>query len=375
MAVELNKGHGGKIMEVRVNGKLTRQDYRRFVPEFEQLVEQHGKVRVLFDMHDFHGWRAGALWEDIKFDLRHFADIERLALVGERRWEKGMSRFCRPFTTARIRYFDRAQADRARAWLEESLDAADSAQPAILPVLRPRAETRGFYNKISRGYDLLANRSEAPLRRAGLELLQARRGEQVLEIGFGTGHCLVALAKAVGPTGKVYGLDLAERMVSLAREKLRKERLLERVELRCGDALSLPYGADSLDAEFMSFTLELFDTPEIPRVLQECRRVLRPGGRLAVVGMSKDGSSGPMVKAYEWTHEHFPNFLDCRPIYVRRAMEQAGFEIKRALKKRVWVPVEIVLGIKSNSGKTGAPVGQLGAPEAGAHPSPRPSPR
>ncbi len=46
------------------------------------------------------GWSAGAAWEDCKFDLKHFNHIERLAIVGETKWEKGMSVFCRPFMTA-----------------------------------------------------------------------------------------------------------------------------------------------------------------------------------------------------------------------------------------------------------------------------------
>jgi hypothetical protein len=60
-----------------------KEDYEHFVPEFERLVRQHGKLRVLFDMTGFHGWEASALWEDIKFDSKHFADIERLAMVGK----------------------------------------------------------------------------------------------------------------------------------------------------------------------------------------------------------------------------------------------------------------------------------------------------
>jgi hypothetical protein len=71
-------------------------------------------------MHEFHGWTAGALWEDLKFDAKHVRDIERLALVGEKRWEAGMAAFCRPFTTATIRYFDRAQAAEAYKWLTAS---------------------------------------------------------------------------------------------------------------------------------------------------------------------------------------------------------------------------------------------------------------
>lgn len=121
MATRLNETNGGKVLEVQVSGKLTHDDYQRFVPAFDRLVKQHGKIRVLFEMADFHGWDAAALWDDIKFDLKHFADIERLAMVGDKKWEKGMSIFCKPFTTAKIRYFDHATIQDARAWLEEGL--------------------------------------------------------------------------------------------------------------------------------------------------------------------------------------------------------------------------------------------------------------
>ena len=119
MAIKMSEMGGGRVLDVQVSGKLTATDYEMFVPEFERLVKQHGKVRVLFEMVDFHGWEAGALWDDIKFDLKHFSDIERLAMVGDKQWEKGMSLFCRPFTAATIRYFDRGVLGDARAWLEQ----------------------------------------------------------------------------------------------------------------------------------------------------------------------------------------------------------------------------------------------------------------
>jgi hypothetical protein len=121
MSVTLQEEAGGKVLVVRLSGKLTKEDYHRFVPEVERLVKQHGKVRMLVQMHDFHGWTAGALWEDIKFDLKHFSHIERLALVGDRKWEAAMAVFCKPFTTATIRYFDEAKADEALSWIEEGL--------------------------------------------------------------------------------------------------------------------------------------------------------------------------------------------------------------------------------------------------------------
>jgi hypothetical protein len=111
----------GKILVVRLSGKLTNEDYQQFVPEVERLIRQHGKIRMLVHMHEFHGWTLGALWEDIKFDLRHFAHIERLALVGDRKCESGMAVFCKPFTTATVRFFPEEKADDAWDWIREGV--------------------------------------------------------------------------------------------------------------------------------------------------------------------------------------------------------------------------------------------------------------
>lgn len=122
MAITLEYENEGKILVIHASGKLSKEDYEHFVPEVNHLIAQHGKISMLFEMHDFHGWEAGALWQDTKFAFQHFRDIERLAVIGEKRWQKGMTLFCKPFTTAEIRYFDHDHAADARHWL--------TAQPA-----------------------------------------------------------------------------------------------------------------------------------------------------------------------------------------------------------------------------------------------------
>ena len=220
-------------------------------------------------------------------------------------------------------------------------------EPGVLRVLQSKSEREAYYNKIAMVYDLLAENSERAMREAGLVKLAATPGEHILEIGFGTGHCLVDLAKSIGPTGKVFGIDISENMVSIARELMEKSQIADRVEVQRADAEALPYSENSMDAIFMSFTLELFDTPEIPGVLAQCKRILRPGGRIVVVGVSKEGKQGIIIKAFEWTHRHFPNLMDCRPIYVARALAAAGFIVQDTTIDHMWVPVEIVLAVKS----------------------------
>jgi ubiquinone/menaquinone biosynthesis C-methylase UbiE len=223
-------------------------------------------------------------------------------------------------------------------------------QPGILRVLQTKEETKAFYDKIATVYDALAEHSEAPVRIAGLEKLNVQPGQQVLEIGFGTGHSLIKLARSVGPSGKVFGIDLSEKMVEISQKRAEEEGLNGRIELSCGDALHLPYESESLDGIFMSFTLELFDTPEIPLVLTECKRVLKPGGRIVVIGMSRVLPEGLVMEIFEWTHRHFPNYLDCRPILVRQALEDSGFQICDSRIMKMWISVEVVCGIKRTEG-------------------------
>jgi SpoIIAA-like len=120
MPIQLTEENGGRILCVHVSGKLAKADYEYFVPEFDRLVRQHGKLRVLFDLTGLHGWTAGALWEDTKFATNHFSDIERLAVVGDKKWQEGMATFCKPFTKATVKYFDHADAAGAQKWLAEA---------------------------------------------------------------------------------------------------------------------------------------------------------------------------------------------------------------------------------------------------------------
>jgi len=116
--IRLVENQDGNVLEVQITGKLRKSDYEAFVPLVEKLIERRGKIRMLCSLHDFHGWTAGALWEDVKFDAKHFNHIERLAIVGESKWQQGMAAFCKPFTTASVRYFDQSQLPQARQWVE-----------------------------------------------------------------------------------------------------------------------------------------------------------------------------------------------------------------------------------------------------------------
>jgi len=222
-----------------------------------------------------------------------------------------------------------------------------NGEQEISRVTRSKAEAQAMYNRISRWYDLLEGVWEKKSRDIGLKKLGVKEGEIVLEIGFGTGHGILTIAQAVGKSGRVYGIDLSPRMLDITRTRVIKMGLSGRVELVCGDAIELPFEREFFSAIFMSFTLELFDTPEIPKVLHECQRVLQNGGRICIVSLSKKGESTCMRKLYEWGHRKMPKLLDCRPIFVQKALEDTGFQIlNTTLMSLLKLPVEIVLARK-----------------------------
>jgi len=116
-SVEFEASSVSNVIHLKVSGKLTKEDYEIFLPELEQWIEQHGKIRIFLEMIDFHGWTVSAGWEDTKLAFKHFSDIERIALVGDSSWERGMATFCKPFTSAEVKYFEHDERDEALAWI------------------------------------------------------------------------------------------------------------------------------------------------------------------------------------------------------------------------------------------------------------------
>ena len=109
----------GQVLGFRMSGKLHDEDYKKFVPLIDAAAHG-GKLRLLAQFTDFHGWDLHALWDDVKFATTHCTKMERIALVGDKKWEEWMAKVCKPFTMAKVRYFDASQIDAAWAWVREA---------------------------------------------------------------------------------------------------------------------------------------------------------------------------------------------------------------------------------------------------------------
>jgi demethylmenaquinone methyltransferase/2-methoxy-6-polyprenyl-1,4-benzoquinol methylase len=207
--------------------------------------------------------------------------------------------------------------------------------------------TRTFYDRISDAYDLISDAGEHAARQKGIELLNVQPGEKVLDVGYGTGSAVIELAQRAGKGGKVCGVDISPGMQRVAQQKVAAANVPADVQLDVGSALKMSYADKSFDAVYMSFTLELFPDDDIPVVLSECKRVLKPGGRLGVVAMATvlpGAKDSELEKTYKWTHRHFPHIVDCRPIDVEKVVQAAGFTMTSDVRLAIFtMPVGAVV--------------------------------
>jgi len=209
---------------------------------------------------------------------------------------------------------------------------------------------RQFYDRISGAYDAIADGGEHKARERGLQVLAVQPGDHVLEVGYGTGHSLVALAEAVGEGGRVSGIDISEGMRDVAAKRVAEAGLADRVELTVGEVPPLPYDDNRFDVVSLSFTLELFPLESIPAVLTEIRRVLKDGGRLGVVSMATvlPGEKDSALEiTYKWMHRHFPHIVDCQPIEAERFIGDSGLMIQQQERLSLFtMPVAVVVAQK-----------------------------
>jgi ubiquinone/menaquinone biosynthesis C-methylase UbiE len=201
-----------------------------------------------------------------------------------------------------------------------------------------RSSTRRLYDRLAPFYDSFAS-YEARAKARALECLDLSPGQQVLNVGLGTGKEHLLIQSAIAPDGIAVGLDLSQGM-------LRKARQATSAPLCQADGRRLPFAARSCERLFCAYVLDLIPTIEHPGWLGEFRRVLKPGGVMVLLCLTEgvDRPSRALVKVWKAVYELSPLVCGgCRPLQLTGLVEQAGFtQVEREVVVQLSVPSEIV---------------------------------
>ncbi|MDK2982028.1 MAG: hypothetical protein PWQ55_2375 [Chloroflexota bacterium] len=200
------------------------------------------------------------------------------------------------------------------------------------------------YNNLSGSYDLLSGKAEQRLTRTALDYFDPQPGSRLLDLGCGTGNALLAMQRTFPAPVSVAGLDIAFGMCRVAHGKLQRAEGGPSGAVYCANALQTPFPGGLFDGILLSFTLELFPRELFSPLLAECRRLLKPQGKLALVSMACAQKASWIYNLYLWAHRKYPRWIDCRPIDSAAILRENGFRIiKQKTHDLFGLPVETTL--------------------------------
>ncbi len=116
--LSIHEEPGTNIIYTTAIGKLDQNDYDRLLPLAEAIIKREGSIRWYFEMEDFDGWTTGTAWRDLKFDVRHASDFEKVAIVGRQEWMRWATEVMQPFTSGEVEHFSLEEQAAAKAWIQ-----------------------------------------------------------------------------------------------------------------------------------------------------------------------------------------------------------------------------------------------------------------
>ncbi len=192
-------------------------------------------------------------------------------------------------------------------------------------------ELKGIYRRIAGRYDLQHALITARADQRGRALLVDKAvgpADSVLDCGSGTGSTGLLAAKKVGPQGRVTLFDLSESMLRVARRKVIDAGLQDRIEIRSGDMVHLPFDDGEFDVALSTYSMCPLYDPEQGAL--ELYRVTRPGGKIGVAHSADPRNPiarwmADRVERWAW---HFPSLsMGCRSVEILPTLREAGGKV------------------------------------------------
>lgn len=210
----------------------------------------------------------------------------------------------------------------------------------MLEALLKQDQVADVYRRIAPIYDLWARLTESKARDLCLETAAIQDGESVLEVAVGTGLAFEKLI-TTNPSGRNEGIDLTEAMLARA-EKRAANSGIKNYCLRVGNAFELDYPDDEFDVLVNNYMFDLLPESDFQPMLMEFKRVLRPGGRLVLVNMTK--GEHWYNGLWGWIYRRNPAWLGgCRGVQLSRSLTESGYaNIKRHYVSQMTFPSEVI---------------------------------
>jgi ubiquinone/menaquinone biosynthesis C-methylase UbiE len=202
------------------------------------------------------------------------------------------------------------------------------------------------YNWIAPIYDLFGILMESKARQRAIDMAAIKNGEKILEVAFGTGLNFVEILKR-NPQGWVDGIDVSMKMLERAQKRISKTGH-KNYTLYLGDCRHLPFEDGAFDILMTQYLLDILPVEDFTPILLQFRRVLKDGGRIVLVNMTK--GERWLNKIYEEIYKLKPPLLaGCRGVMAQPFLEEIGFkEFQREFVSQLGFPSEVVLGVKRN---------------------------
>ncbi|MFZ0612954.1 MAG: STAS/SEC14 domain-containing protein [Desulfobacterales bacterium] len=115
--LEIRETPDSNIVEIAVDGRISRKDFDRAVTVLNNKIAVYGNVRLLEEVKRIGAVEPSLIWEDLKWVYLHFKEITRTAVVADRKWIELYTKIVKPFVKIEIRYFDSSEIEEARRWL------------------------------------------------------------------------------------------------------------------------------------------------------------------------------------------------------------------------------------------------------------------
>ena len=219
-----------------------------------------------------------------------------------------------------------------------------SSNTNILDAKIPQHKISGLYNGMAWYYDVWAHFTEKKAQDKAIEISNIKDGLTIRDVAVGTGNLFKRILKS-NSSGFNIGIDISKGMLTKAKSKLSKQPS-QNYSLEIGSAFNIKMDNHTVDILFNNYMFDLIPFNQMGSIINEFFRVLKPGGKLVLVNMTKAERFGAGV--YERIYRIYPLVMGgCRGVKQNNLLTEYGFKvITREYVQQMLFPSEVILATK-----------------------------